>query len=180
MGLIVFLPFGLIISLLIKLESPGPVFYTQERVGRNGKPFKIIKFRSMVSDAEKDTTPQWAQKNDPRITRLGRFLREIRLDEVPQLINILKGEISFVGPRPERPYFVAELEKSIPFYSQRHVTKPGLSGWAQIRYRYGATVDDAIKKLEYDLYYIKNLSIFLDLMILLETIQVVLFRRGSR
>jgi sugar transferase (PEP-CTERM system associated) len=180
LGLIVFLPFGLIIALLIKLESPGPVFYTQERVGRNGKPFKIIKFRSMVSDAEKDTTPQWAQKNDPRITRLGRFLREIRLDEVPQLINILKGEISFVGPRPERPYFVAELEKSIPFYSQRHVTKPGLSGWAQIRYRYGATVDDAIKKLEYDLYYIKNLSIFLDLMILLETIQVVLFRRGSR
>lgn len=179
-GIIVFLPFGLIIALLIKLESKGPIFYTQERVGQNGKPFKIIKFRSMVNDAEKNATPQWAQKNDPRITRLGRFLRETRLDEVPQLINILKGEISFVGPRPERPYFVSELEKSIPFYSQRHVTKPGLSGWAQIRYRYGATVDDAVKKLEYDLYYIKNLSIFLDLMILLETIQVVLFRRGSR
>jgi lipopolysaccharide/colanic/teichoic acid biosynthesis glycosyltransferase len=114
-GLIIFLPFGLIIALLIKLESPGLVFYTQERVGRNGKTFKIIKFRSMVSDAEKGATPQWAQKNDPRITRLGRFLRETRLDEVPQLINILKGEISFVGPRPERPYFVEELEKTIPF-----------------------------------------------------------------
>ncbi|MEC4682993.1 MAG: TIGR03013 family XrtA/PEP-CTERM system glycosyltransferase [Nitrospirota bacterium] len=179
-GLIVFLPFGLLIALLIRLESPGPVFYTQERVGRNGKSFRIIKFRSMVADAEKGKTPQWASQNDPRITRVGRFLRNTRLDEVPQLINILKGEISFVGPRPERPFFVAELEKSIPFYSQRHVTKPGLSGWAQIRYRYGATVDDAVKKLEYDLYYIKNLSIFLDLMILLETVQVVLFRRGSR
>lgn len=179
-GLVVFLPFGLIIALLIRSESPGPVFYTQERVGQNGKTFRIIKFRSMVADAEKGKTPQWASQNDPRITRVGRFLRNTRLDEVPQLINILKGEISFVGPRPERPFFVSELEKTIPFYSQRHVTKPGLSGWAQIRYRYGSTVDDAIKKLEYDLYYIKNLSIFLDLMILLETVQVVLFRRGSR
>ncbi|MHB8368081.1 MAG: TIGR03013 family XrtA/PEP-CTERM system glycosyltransferase [Leptospirales bacterium] len=179
-GMVLFLPFALLIALLVKLESKGPVFYTQERVGQNGKPFRIIKFRSMVADAEKGTHPQWAAKNDSRITRVGRFLRDTRLDEVPQLINILKGEISFVGPRPERPYFVSELEKSIPFYSQRHVTKPGLSGWAQIRYRYGATVDDAVKKLEYDLYYIKNLSIFLDLMILLETVQVVLFRRGSR
>jgi len=179
-GLVLFLPFGLLIALLIKMESPGPVFYTQERVGQNGKSFRIIKFRSMVADAEKGKTPQWASQNDPRITRVGRFLRNTRLDEVPQLINILKGELSFVGPRPERPFFVSELEKTIPFYSQRHVTKPGLSGWAQIRYRYGATVDDAVKKLEYDLYYIKNLSIFLDLMILLETVQVVLFRRGSR
>lgn len=179
-GLVVFLPVGLLIALLIKIESPGPVFYLQERVGLNGKTFKIMKFRSMVADAEKGTPPKWATEDDPRITRIGRFLRKTRLDEAPQLINILKGEMSFVGPRPERPYFVSELEISIPFYSQRHVTKPGLSGWAQIRYRYGATIEDAIKKLEYDLYYIKNLSIFLDLMILLETVQVVLFRRGSR
>ncbi len=180
LGLILFLPAGLLISLLISLESPGPVFYSQERVGLNGRPFRILKFRSMVADAEKGLTPQWASQNDPRITRMGAFLRKTRLDEVPQLINILKGEMSFVGPRPERPFFVAELEKVIPFYALRHVTKPGLSGWAQIRYRYGATVDDAVKKLEYDLYYIKNLSIFLDLMIFMETIQVILFGKGSR
>ncbi|MHB8544559.1 MAG: TIGR03013 family XrtA/PEP-CTERM system glycosyltransferase [Leptospirales bacterium] len=179
-GLLLFLPIGLLIALLIKMESKGPVFYSQERVGLNGRPFRILKFRSMVADAEKGLSPQWASQNDPRITRMGSFLRKTRLDEVPQLINILKGEMSFVGPRPERPFFVAELEKVIPFYSLRHVTKPGLSGWAQIRYRYGATVDDAIKKLEYDLYYIKNLSIFLDLMIFMETIQVILFGKGSR
>lgn len=179
-GLLLFLPFGLVIALLIRLESPGPVFYSQERVGLNGRPFKILKFRSMVADAEKGLSPQWASQNDPRITRIGAFLRKTRLDEVPQLINILKGEMSFVGPRPERPFFVAELEKAIPFYSLRHVTKPGLSGWAQIRYRYGATVEDAARKLEYDLYYIKNLSIFLDLMIFMETIQVILFGKGSR
>ena len=180
LGLLLFLPAGLLIGLLIRLESPGPVFYSQERVGLNGRPFRILKFRSMVADAEKGLTPQWASENDPRITRMGAFLRKTRLDEVPQLINILRGEMSFVGPRPERPFFVAELEKVIPFYSLRHVTKPGLSGWAQIRYRYGATVDDAVKKLEYDLYYIKNLSIFLDLMIFMETIQVILFGKGSR
>ncbi|MCL4462052.1 MAG: TIGR03013 family PEP-CTERM/XrtA system glycosyltransferase [Nitrospirae bacterium] len=180
LGLVLFLPFGLVIALLIRLESPGPVFYSQERVGLNGRSFRILKFRSMVADAEKGLAPQWASRNDPRITRIGAFLRKTRLDEVPQLINILKGEMSFVGPRPERPFFVAELEKSIPFYQLRHVTKPGLSGWAQIRYRYGATVEDAAKKLEYDLYYIKNLSIFLDLMIFLETIQVILFGKGSR
>lgn len=179
-GLLLFLPFGLVIALLIRLESPGPVFYSQERVGLNGRPFKILKFRSMVADAEKGLSPQWASQNDPRITRIGAFLRKTRLDEVPQLINILKGEMSFVGPRPERPFFVEELEKAIPFYSLRHVTKPGLSGWAQIRYRYGATVEDAARKLEYDLYYIKNLSIFLDLMIFMETIQVILFGKGSR
>jgi len=180
LGLLLFLPIGLLIALLIRLESPGPVFYSQERVGLNGRPFNILKFRSMVADAEKGLTPQWASQNDPRITRIGAFLRKTRLDEVPQLINILKGEMSFVGPRPERPFFVAELEKVIPFYSLRHVTKPGLSGWAQIRYRYGATVEDAARKLEYDLYYIKNLSIFLDLMIFMETIQVILFGKGSR
>ncbi|MHB1926796.1 MAG: TIGR03013 family XrtA/PEP-CTERM system glycosyltransferase [Leptospirillum sp.] len=180
MGLLLFLPAGLVIALLIRLESPGPVFYSQERVGLNGRPFNILKFRSMVADAEKGLSPQWASQNDPRITRVGAFLRKTRLDEVPQLMNILKGEMSFVGPRPERPFFVAELEKVIPFYSLRHVTKPGLSGWAQIRYRYGATVEDAARKLEYDLYYIKNLSIFLDLMIFMETIQVILFGKGSR
>ncbi|MHB1286451.1 MAG: TIGR03013 family XrtA/PEP-CTERM system glycosyltransferase [Leptospirales bacterium] len=179
-GLLLFLPFGLLISLLIRIESKGSVFYSQERVGLNGRPFRILKFRSMVADAEKGLSPQWASQNDPRVTRIGAFLRKTRLDEVPQLINILKGEMSFVGPRPERPFFVEELEKVIPFYSLRHVTKPGLSGWAQIRYRYGATVEDAVKKLEYDLYYIKNLSIFLDLMIFMETIQVILFGKGSR
>lgn len=180
LGLLCFLPFGLLIAILIRIESRGPVLYSQERVGLNGRPFRILKFRSMVADAEKGLSPQWAAQNDPRITRIGAFLRKTRLDEVPQLINILKGEMSFVGPRPERPFFVAELEKVIPFYSLRHITKPGLSGWAQIRYRYGATVEDAVKKLEYDLYYIKNLSIFLDLMIFMETIQVILFGKGSR
>ncbi|MHB1286917.1 MAG: TIGR03013 family XrtA/PEP-CTERM system glycosyltransferase [Leptospirales bacterium] len=179
-GLLLFLPFGLVIALLIRLESPGPVFYIQERVGLNGRPFRILKFRSMVANAEKGLPPQWASQNDPRITRLGSILRRTRLDEVPQLINILKGEMSFVGPRPERPFFVAELEKDIPYYFLRHMTKPGLSGWAQIRYRYGATVEDAVRKLEYDLYYIKNLSVFLDLMILMETVQVIIFRKGSR
>ncbi len=179
-GLVLFAPFGALIALAIKANSPGPVLYSQERVGLNGKSFRIYKFRSMVVDAEKNAAPQWASEQDPRITRVGRFLRKTRLDEVPQLINILKGEMSFIGPRPERPYFVGELEKCIPFYGLRHVTKPGLSGWAQIRYRYGATVEDAVKKLEYDLYYIKNLSIFLDLMIFMETIQVILFGKGSR
>ena len=179
-GLVLFAPFGALIALAIKMNSPGPVLYSQERVGLNGKPFNIFKFRSMVVDAEKNRAPQWASEQDPRITKVGRFLRKTRLDEVPQLINILKGEMSFIGPRPERPFFVSELEKCIPFYGLRHVTKPGLSGWAQIRYRYGATVEDAVKKLEYDLYYIKNLSIFLDLMIFMETIQVILFGKGSR
>ncbi len=180
LGLLTFAPVGTLIALAIRLNSPGPVFYSQERVGLNGKTFRILKFRSMVTDAEKNRAPQWASEQDPRITKVGRFLRKTRLDEVPQLINILKGEMSFIGPRPERPYFVEELEKCIPFYGLRHVTKPGLSGWAQIRYRYGATVEDAVKKLEYDLYYIKNLSIFLDLMIFMETIQVILFGKGSR
>ncbi len=180
LGIVAFAPIGAVIALAIRLNSPGPVFYSQERVGLNGKTFRILKFRSMVTDAEKNRAPQWASEQDPRITKVGRFLRKTRLDEVPQLINILKGEMSFIGPRPERPYFVEELEKCIPFYGLRHVTKPGLSGWAQIRYRYGATVEDSVEKLEYDLYYIKNLSIFLDLMIFMETIQVILFGKGSR
>ena len=180
LGLLAFAPAGAMIALAIRLNSPGPVFYSHERVGLNGKIFRILKFRSMVADAEKNRAPQWASEQDPRITSVGRILRKTRLDEAPQLINILKGEMSFIGPRPERPFFVNELEKCIPFYGLRHVTKPGLSGWAQIRYRYGATVEDAVKKLEYDLYYIKNLSLFLDLMIFMETIQVILFGKGSR
>lgn len=179
-GLILTIPVSLITALLIKLESPGPIFYLQERVGAGGQTFKIIKFRSMVSDAEKEKIPQWASKNDSRVTRVGNFLRKTRIDEIPQLINILKGEMSFVGPRPERPYFVDQLEKEIPFYIQRHVVKPGLTGWAQIRYRYGSSIDDALRKLEFDFYYIKNMSLFLDMMIILETVQVVLFQKGSR
>lgn len=179
-GLIITAPVALITAILIKIESPGPIFYMQERVGAGGQTFKIVKFRSMVSDAEKEKTPQWAAKNDSRVTRVGKFIRKTRLDEIPQLINILKGEMSFVGPRPERPYFVEQLEKEIPFYFQRHVVKPGLTGWAQIRYRYGSSVEDSLRKLEFDFYYIKNMSLFLDMMIILETVQVVLFQKGSR
>jgi exopolysaccharide biosynthesis polyprenyl glycosylphosphotransferase len=168
------------VAIAIKLESPGPVFYSQERVGRYNKPFHIYKFRSMITDAEQANRPVWAQKNDSRITRVGQFIRKTRLDELPQLWNILKGEMSFVGPRPERPVFVKDLEEKIPFYSQRHIVKPGLTGWAQIRYEYGASIEDALKKLEYDLYYVKNMSIFLDIMTIMETVHVVLFRKGSR
>ncbi len=178
--LVLTLPVVIIVAIAIKLESPGPVLYSQERVGRYNKPFHIYKFRSMVADAEKGNVAQWAKKNDSRITRVGQFIRKTRLDELPQLWNILKGEMSFVGPRPERPVFVKELEEKIPFYSQRHIVKPGLTGWAQIRYEYGASIDDALRKLEYDLYYVKNMSVFLDLMTIMETIHVVLFRKGSR
>ena len=178
--LILTIPLFIIVAIAVKLESPGPIFYSQERVGRYNKPFHIYKFRSMVTDAEKGNSPVWAKKNDSRITRVGQFIRKTRLDELPQLWNILKGEMSFVGPRPERPVFVKELEEKIPFYSQRHIVKPGLTGWAQIRYEYGASIEDALKKLEYDLYYVKNMSIFLDIMTIMETVHVVLFRKGSR
>ena len=167
-------------AIAIKLESPGPVFYFQERVGRYNKLFHIYKFRSMVTDAEQANRPVWAQKNDSRITRVGQFICKMRLDELPQLWNILKGEMNFVAPHPERPVFVKDLEEKIPFYSQRHIVKPGLTGWAQIRYEYGASIEDALKKLEYDLYYVKNMSIFLDIMTIMETVHVVLFRKGSR
>ena len=178
--MILTLPLFIIVAIAIKLESPGPVFYFQERVGRLNKPFHIYKFRSMVTDAEQANQAVWAKKNDSRITRVGQFIRKTRLDELPQLWNILKGEMSFVGPRPERPVFVKELEEKIPFYSQRHIVKPGLTGWAQIRYEYGSSIEDALKKLEYDLYYVKNMSIFLDIMTIMETVHVVLFRKGSR
>jgi sugar transferase (PEP-CTERM system associated) len=178
--LLTFLPLIAVIALLIKIDSKGPVIFSQDRVGQNGKLYRIHKFRSMVEDAEKKSGPVWAQTDDNRITRVGKIIRKLRMDELPQLWNILKGDMSFVGPRPEREHFVKELEKLIPYYRERHTVKPGLSGWAQGSYRYGASVDDAVEKLNYDLFYIKNMSFFMDLMIVLRTIKIVLFRKGSR
>jgi len=172
-------PLLICVALLIKLETPGPVFYRQVRMGIHGKHIKIYKFRSMMQNAEKNGA-QWAQKNDARVTRLGKLLRLTRIDEIPQTINVLKGEMSFVGPRPERPEFVEMLAEEIPHYHDRHTVKPGITGWAQVEYAYGASVDDARAKLTYDLYYIKNYSIALDLVILLKTIRVTLFGIGSR
>lgn len=158
----------------------GPIFYKQARVGRNDRVFDVLKFRSMRTDAEQNGIAQWAQKNDSRITRVGAFIRKTRIDELPQLFNVLRGEMSFVGPRPERPVFVAMLAEKIPFYAIRHSVKPGLTGWAQVRYSYGASVEDSVRKLEYDLYYVKNHTVFLDLLILLETVRVVLLGEGAR
>ena len=169
-----------VLAALIKLDSKGPVFYSQERVGRGGKPYKIHKLRSMRTDAEADGRPQWAQKKDPRVTRLGNFLRRTRLDEIPQVFAVLRGDMSFVGPRPERPFFVNQLKMQIPFFGLREAVKPGITGWAQIRYPYGATVDDARAKLEYDLYYVEHRSLFLDLAIVFHTVKTVLFGRGAR
>jgi sugar transferase (PEP-CTERM system associated) len=179
-GLMIAAPVMAVVACVTKATSSGLVFYHQERVGLNGRPFVVHKFRTMHEDAEATTGPVWSNTNDPRITRVGTFLRRTRLDELPQLWNILKGEMSFVGPRPERPSFVSQLTDSIPFYGQRHVVKPGLTGWAQVRYTYGASVEDAVQKLQYDLYYIKNMSIALDLVIVLETIKTVILRRGAR
>jgi len=173
------LPLMLVTALAIRLESPGPVIYRQERVGRAGRPFTVLKFRSMRSDAEKDGIARWASVGDPRVTRIGRFIRKTRIDELPQLLNVLRGEMSFVGPRPERPNFVAQLKEQIPFYDLRHSVKPGLTGWAQVRYSYGASVEDARTKLQFDLYYVKNHSLFLDVLILFETVRVILFREGA-
>jgi sugar transferase (PEP-CTERM system associated) len=172
------LPVAVVAAMAIKLESSGPVFYTQERVGKNGRTFKIIKFRSMRQDAEQDGQPKWAQERDPRITRVGRFLRKTRIDEIPQFINILRGEMSWVGPRAERQFFVEQLTKQIPFYSQRHLVEPGLTGWAQVMYGYGSTIEDAIEKLQYDLYYIKNVSLLFDIWIMFKTIKIVLSGYG--
>jgi sugar transferase (PEP-CTERM system associated) len=178
-GFFLSLPVALLTALLIKLESPGPVFYTQERVGKNGRPFKVIKFRSMRVDAEKDG-PVWASRGgDSRVTRVGRVIRKIRVDEIPQFWCILKGDMNFVGPRPERPHFVKQLAEEIPFYEQRHLVRPGLTGWAQIKYPYGASVEDARQKLQYDLYYIKNQGLLLDAVILFETVKTILFGRGT-
>lgn len=176
-GIILSFPLWVLTAIAIKLESAGPIFYKQERVGKNGNPFTIIKFRSMRQDAEKNG-PVWAAKNDDRTTYVGRFIRKVRIDELPQLINVLRGEMSFVGPRPERPVFVEQLTELIPFYSQRHLVEPGLTGWAQVKYDYGASVEDALQKLQYDLYYIKNASLFFDIWIMLQTAKIVLFGRG--
>jgi len=177
--LVLFLPLFPLIALLIKLDSPGPVFFRQERVGEDGKVFTLWKFRSMRKDAERNTGPVWAKAQDSRVTRVGKYLRRTRLDEVPQLFNVLKGDMSLVGPRPERPNFVDELSKTIPFYYLRHSVKPGVTGWAQINYGYGNSVEDAVEKLQYDLFYIKNVSWALDLLVLLHTIKTVLVRKGS-
>jgi len=174
------LPFFPFIAILIKLDSHGPILYFQQRVGRNNKPFTIYKFRSMARDSEKHTGASWARENDPRVTSFGAFMRKTRIDELPQLLNVLKGNMSFIGPRPERPEFVEQITKVTKFYSERHAIKPGITGWAQVMYPYGASLGDSVEKLRYDLYYINNLSIFLDLLILFETIKIVLFRRGGR
>ena len=179
-GLSLTLPFFPIIALAIKLDSPGPVFFRQIRVGNKEKMFNLYKFRTMSQNAEEKSGAIWAAKNDPRVTRLGNLFRKSRVDEIPQLYNVLRGDMSFIGPRPERPEFVEKLKQIIPYYSKRHFIKPGLTGWAQVRYPYGSSVEDAIEKLRYDLFYIKNLSPFLDTLIFFETIKVVLFGRGGQ
>lgn len=179
-GLLVSLPIFLMIPLLIKLSSKGPVFYLQERVGENGRPFMVMKFRSMQQDAEAKSGPVWALEDDPRVTPLGKIMRMLRIDEIPQMINVLKGEMSFVGPRPERALFVEQLRKKIPYYDLRFTVKPGLTGWAQVKYQYGATEQDALEKLQYDLYYVKHLSPLFDLTIVIDTIRVVLLGKGAR
>ncbi len=177
--LLLSLPVMLVSAIIIKLETPGPIFYLQERVGQNGVIFKVIKFRSMGKDAEKDGAV-WAKENDDRVTRFGGFIRKVRIDELPQLWNVLKGEMSLVGPRPERKIFVDELVKDIPYYNIRHGVKPGVTGWAQVWYPYGASKDDALRKLEFDLYYIKNISVALDLLVIFHTVKTVLFGKGAR
>ncbi len=170
-------PIMLIAALIVKLESPGPVIYSQARVGEHNVEFNVHKFRSMRNDAEKDGA-KWAVKNDPRVTKFGNFMRKTRIDELPQLLNVLKGEMSFIGPRPERMVFIKDLEKVIPYYNLRHLVKPGLTGWAQVMYPYGASVEDAERKLEYDLYYIKHHSISLDIAIMFMTLKTVVFGKG--
>ena len=178
--LALFFPLILIIALLIRIDSKGSVIFSQQRVGQNRKIYRMHKFRSMVHDAEKMSGPVWAEDDDPRITRVGRIIRKWRFDEIPQLWNVLRGDMSFIGPRPEREHFVEQLEKIVPYYRERHSVKPGISGWAQVSYGYGASVDDAIEKLNYDLFYIKNMTFFMDLMIVMRTIKIVLFRKGAR
>jgi sugar transferase (PEP-CTERM system associated) len=176
--LVLSLPVMLITALLIYAEDGAPVFYSQERVGKDGKSFNVLKFRSMRNDAEKGGKPQWASQNDPRVTRIGNFIRRVRIDELPQVFNVFKGEMSFVGPRPERPFFVNQLIEVVPYYNVRHSIKPGITGWAQVRYGYGSSAEDALQKLQYDLYYVKNNSLFLDILVLIDTLKVVLFRSG--
>jgi sugar transferase (PEP-CTERM system associated) len=174
------LPLMLVTCIAVKLDGGGPLLYRQERTGRDGKPFTLLKFRSMCVNAESDGAPRWAAAEDPRVTRIGSFIRKFRIDELPQLFNVLRGEMSFVGPRPERPFFVEELARKIPFYSERHSVKPGITGWAQVNYPYGASLEDARQKLAYDLYYVKNRTLFLDFVVLIQTVRVILFREGGR
>ena len=178
--LLVVLPVIPFVILAIKFDSKGPVLYRQKRVGRGGVTFYCYKFRTMRQDAEADTGPTWAGDDDPRITRVGKFLRSSRLDEIPQLWNVVKGDMAFAGPRPERPEFVEWLTREIPYYPVRHVVRPGITGWAQVKYKYGNTIEDAREKLQYDLYYIKNASIGLDLMIMFQTVKIVLLGRGAQ
>ncbi len=173
-------PFIALTALAVWLEDGSPVLYSQERVGEHGRVFRVYKFRSMRKDAESAGTPIWAKADDDRVTRVGRVIRKTRLDELPQLWNVLGGDMSFVGPRPERPFFVEQLAQQIPFYQQRHAVKPGLTGWAQVKYRYGASLEDAIEKLRYDLYYIKHLSLAFDITIIFDTVKVILFRKGAQ
>ena len=179
-GLILALPFFPLIMLAVYLDSKGPVFYYQDRVGKNGSVFQVVKFRTMRQDAEAANGPQWAVENDPRVTRVGGFLRSLRLDDIPQLWCVFKGDMALVGPRPERPEFVELLSKDIPYYSVRHMVRPGLTGWAQVKYKHVSTVEDAREELQYDLFYIKNASIGLDLLIMFQTIKTVLLRRGAQ
>ena len=176
---VVALPLMIATAVLVWLDDGAPVLYRQERVGENGATFVLSKFRSMRNDAEQGGKPVWAKDGDDRVTRVGRFIRKTRLDELPQLWNVIRGDMSFVGPRPERPFFVDQLSRAIPFYQQRHAVKPGLTGWAQVKYRYGSSLEDAMEKLRYDLYYIKHLSVFFDLTIVFDTVKVVLFRKGA-
>jgi exopolysaccharide biosynthesis polyprenyl glycosylphosphotransferase len=171
-------PVMLVTALLIKLDSPGPVLYKQTRVGKNGNNFEIIKFRSMRTDAETHSGPQWAMACDPRITRVGAVIRKLRIDELPQLVNILRGQMSFVGPRPERPYFVNILREEIPYYDLRHSVRPGITGWAQVSCDYGSSIEDSKEKLRFDLFYVKNVSITLDCVILFQTVKIILLGRG--
>jgi sugar transferase (PEP-CTERM system associated) len=179
-GLVISLPLMALVAFVVKLDSKGPAVYRQTRVGRMGKHFEVLKFRSMKVDAENGTGAKWATENDPRTTRVGRFMRKYRLDELPQFVNVIRGEMSFVGPRPERPCFVEELREKIPYYDERHSVRPGLTGWAQVQYSYGSSIDDAFNKLEYDLFYLKNMSLTFDLAIIFQTIRIVLGGRGGR
>lgn len=179
-GLMICLPLFPLIAAAVKISSPGPVFYRQKRVGLRGHVFSCCKFRTMKANAEADTGATWAADDDPRITRVGKFLRKVRLDEIPQMWNVLKGEMGFIGPRPERPEFVSKLSEQIPYYNLRHIIRPGITGWAQIRYKYGNTIEDSRQKLQYDLFYIKNLSIGLDFWVLVQTLKVIILGRGAQ
>jgi exopolysaccharide biosynthesis polyprenyl glycosylphosphotransferase len=180
LGFVVSMPVMILVALAVRLDSKGPIIYRQLRVGRMGRGFDVLKFRSMRTDAEQANGAQWASENDPRMTRIGRFLRKYRLDELPQFVNVIRGEMSFVGPRPERPCFVEELRKTIPYYDERHSVRPGLTGWAQVQYAYGSSIEDAFNKLEYDLFYLQNMSLTFDLAIIFRTIRIVIGGRGGR